>query len=122
MNSIRSRRRRGFPFRAQFFLKAIGCCAGALASLLGWGADNLGDLSLEELMSVSVTSVSKKETRLQDSPAAISVITAEDIRRIGATSIPEALRIVSGLDVARINANEWAVSARGFNSQYAREL
>ncbi|MEY2407473.1 MAG: iron complex outerrane recepter protein [Verrucomicrobiota bacterium] len=83
---------------------------------------SLADLSIEQLMNESVTSVSKKETRLADSPAAITVITAEDIRRIGATTIPEALRIVPGLEVARINASEWAVSSRGFNSQYASKL
>ena len=83
---------------------------------------SLSDLSLEELMNESVTSVSKKETRLADSPAAITVITAEDIRRTGATSIPEALRSVPGVQVARVNANEWAITARGFNSQFANKL
>ena len=82
----------------------------------------LFDLSLEELMNESVTSVSKKETKLSQSPAAIFVIKPEDIRRTGATSIPEALRMVPGLNVARINANEWAVSSRGFNNQYANKL
>ncbi len=82
----------------------------------------LGDLSLEELMQRSVTSVYKKETLLQNSPAAVTVLTEEDIRRSGATSIPELLRMVPGMDVARINENEWAISARGFNSQYATKL
>jgi len=85
-------------------------------------ASQLADLSLEQLMNVSVTSVSKKETKLQDSAAAIFVITSEDLRRIGATSVPEALRMVPGMQVARINANEWAITARGFNSQYANKL
>ena len=83
---------------------------------------NLGDLSLEQLMNESVTSVAKKETKLSQSPAAISVITQEDIRRSGMSSIPELLRTVPGLDVARINANEWAISSRGFNGQYANKL
>ena len=83
---------------------------------------NLGDLSIEQLLNEPVTSVSKKETKLQDSPAAIYVITQEDIRRSGHNSIPEMLRMVPGLDVARINANEWAISSRGFNNEFADKL
>lgn len=100
------------------FLAGANALPGADES----ATNSFADLSLEELMNVSVTSVSKKKTMLADSPAAISVLTSEDIRRMGATSIPEALRAVPGVNVARINANEWAVSARGFNSQYARQL
>jgi iron complex outermembrane receptor protein len=74
----------------------------------------LKQLSLEELMGVEVTSVSKKEEKLFDAAAAIYVITQEDIRRSGATSIPEALRNVPGLEVVRLNANTWQISARGF--------
>lgn len=73
-------------------------------------------------MNESVTSVSKRETKLADAAAAITVITPEDIRRTGVSSIPEALRMVPGLDVARISANEWAIGARGFNLQYAAKL
>jgi iron complex outermembrane receptor protein len=80
------------------------------------------DLSLEELLATEVTSVSKKETSLAESPAAIAVITQEDIRRQGITSLPEALRLVPGLEVARINAHSWAISARGFNGQYSDKL
>jgi iron complex outermembrane receptor protein len=103
-------------------LSALALTAGAAAEAAGNDALSLADLSIEQLMNESVTSVSKKETRLADSPAAITVITPEDIRRTGATTVPEALRIVPGLDVARINANEWAVSSRGFNSQYGNKL
>jgi iron complex outermembrane receptor protein len=77
---------------------------------------------LEELMTVEVTSVSKKEQTLFEAPAAIYVITQEDIRRSGATSIPEALRMVPGVQVARIDANKWAISARGFNNEFANKL
>ncbi len=80
------------------------------------------DLSLEQLVNVKVTSVSKKETELSLSPAAISVVTGEDIRRLGITTIPEALRLVPGMDVARVNGNEWAVNARGFNDEFAKSL
>jgi len=76
---------------------------------------DLANLSLDELTNVKVTSASKKEERLSKAPAAIFVVTSEDIRRGGFTSIPEALRMVPGLYVARINADHWSVSARGFS-------
>src|SRR6267142_773330 len=79
-------------------------------------------LTLEELMDVNVTSVSRKAEPLARTAAAIAVITAEDIRRTGVTSIPEALRLVPGLQVARFNAGSWAISARGFNSTAANKL
>ena len=83
---------------------------------------DLSDLSLEELVNIQVTSVSKKQTDLFRSPAAVYVITQEDIRRSGLNSIPELLRMVPGLDVARIDASHWAIGARGFNDQYANKL
>jgi iron complex outermembrane recepter protein len=83
---------------------------------------DLTQLSLEDLMRIEVTSVSKKGEQLSDAPAAIFVITQEDIRRSGVTSIPEALRMAPGVEVARIDANKWAISARGFNSRFATKL
>lgn len=83
---------------------------------------NFADLNIEELMNVDVTSVSKKETKLNDSPAAISVITQDDIRRLGISTIPDALRLVPGLNVAQIDSSHWAISSRGFNGQYANKL
>ena len=83
---------------------------------------DLTELSLEQLMDIEVTSVSKKEERFFDAPSAVFVITQEDIRRLGATSIPEVLRIVPGLDVAQFDANKWAVSSRGFNKLFATKL
>jgi iron complex outermembrane receptor protein len=85
----------------------------------------LGDLagqSLEDLMNVEVTSVSKKEQKLSRVAAAIFVITKEDIRRSGATNIPDVLRVVPGLDVAQIDANSWAISACGLNEQFSDKL
>src|SRR5438128_1926012 len=79
-------------------------------------------LTLEELLDVNVTSVSRKAESLSKTAAAITVITAEDIRRTGVTSIPEALRLVPGLQVARFNNGSWAISARGFNSTAANKL
>jgi len=92
-----------------------------MASLVA-EAPRLADMSIEELMEISVTSVAKKETSLIESAAAITVITAEDIHQIGAQSIPEALRIVPGINVARINSSNWAISARGFQDQFADKL
>ncbi|WP_067517664.1 TonB-dependent receptor plug domain-containing protein [Endozoicomonas ascidiicola] len=87
--------------------------------------DSLLDLSLQELISLDVpdvTSVSKRKQRLTDSPAAVYVISDEDIRRTGVTSIPEALRMVPGMQVARLNNNTWSISTRGFNYIFANKL
>ena len=86
------------------------------------GSRDLSEISLEDLMNVEVTSVSKKEQKLSQTAAAIHVITQEDIRRSGLTSIPELLRRVPGLHVARIDSNKWAISARGFNSRFANKM
>lgn len=82
----------------------------------------LTQLSLEDLMNVSISSAAKKEQKLGETAAAAYIITQEDLRRSGATSIAEALRMVPGLNVAQINSNSWAVSARGFNSRFANKL
>ena len=83
---------------------------------------DLKKLTLEELMDVNVNAVSRKEEPLGPTPAAVTVITAEDIRRSGVTNIPEALRLVPGVQVARINASSWAISARGFNTQVSNKM
>ncbi len=85
-------------------------------------ASDLTQVSIENLMNVEVTSVSKKEQKLSQVAAAVYVITQEDIRHSGATNIPDLLRMVPGLDVAQINANTWAISSRGFNSEFANKL
>ena len=85
-------------------------------------SQDLTQFSIEELMDIKVTSVNKKSQRLSDSAAAIFVITREDIKRSGATSIPEALRMAPGVNVARIDANKWAVNCRGFNSRFSPSL
>jgi iron complex outermembrane receptor protein len=79
-------------------------------------------ISLEDLMNLKVTSVSKRAQKLADAPAAIFVITQEDIRRSGARSIPEALRMAPGIEVARIDENKWAIGSRGFNGRFANKL
>jgi outer membrane receptor for ferrienterochelin and colicin len=83
---------------------------------------DLTQLRLEDLMRVKVFSVSKHLQPWFQAPAAIYVITGEDIRRSGATSLPEALRLAPGMDVARMNVHAWAVSARGFNSLFSDKL
>ncbi|MGR9053267.1 MAG: TonB-dependent receptor plug domain-containing protein, partial [Gammaproteobacteria bacterium] len=100
---------------------AIAILASTSAAVASEHEDVL-NLSVEELLNVEVTSVSKKAQSLNDAAAAIYVITHEDIKRSGVTSIPEALRMAPGLDVARIDANKWAVSARGFNGRFANKL
>jgi iron complex outermembrane recepter protein len=94
-------------------------------------ADNILNLDLEQLaktpvvvpsMDIPVTSVTKEQSTVGRSAAAVFVITNEMIRRSGATCIPEALRMAPGLDVAQINANAWAISCRGFNSAYSNKL
>ena len=85
-------------------------------------SNDLTGLTLGELSEIEVTTVSKKKQKLSEAASAVFVITQEDIRRSGVTSIPEALRMVPGLQVARIDSNRWAVSSRGFNDQFANKL
>jgi iron complex outermembrane receptor protein len=73
-------------------------------------------------MDVEITSVSKKKETLHDAAAAVFVISGDDVRRLGIREIPEALRIVPGLHVARVNGTSWAVSARGSNTLFANKL
>src|SRR5688500_10220497 len=102
---------------------------GSLALLNVQGADKLSadiatlkTLPLEELLNTEVTSVSRRPERLLDAPSAVQVITSEDIRRSGATSLPEALRLAPNLHVAQIDSRQWAISARGFNSNTSNKL
>lgn len=79
----------------------------------------LRQLELEQLMNLKVSTVSRSESTVGESAAAVFVITQEDIRRSGATTIAELFRRVPGMDVARIDNNKWAISARGFNDRFA---
>src|SRR5882724_11239730 len=83
---------------------------------------DLKKLSVEELMDLEVTSVSKRPEKLSETASAIQVITREDIRRSGASSLPEALRLASNLQVAQKNSHDWGISARGFNTDLANKL
>jgi len=82
----------------------------------------LKKLSLEELMDLEVTSVSKRPEKLSETASAIQVITQEDIRRSGASSLPEALRLASNLQVAQVDSRQYAISARGFSSTTANKM
>ncbi len=84
--------------------------------------EGLFSMSLEELMNLEVTSAFKKPQSIKDTPAAVFVITQEDIRRSGASSIPELLRMVPGVNVAKIDNGNWAVSIRGFNGIFSDKL
>lgn len=79
-------------------------------------------MSVEDLMNMQVTSVSKRSEKVADAPAAVFVITQEDIQNSGARSIPELLRMVPGLEVARIDENKWAIGSRGFNGRFDDKL
>src|SRR6185437_13886091 len=105
-----------------------GCLILAVALLMtipGWSQEpskDLGNQSIEVLMNIEVTSVSKNEQKLSRTASAIFVITQEDIRRSGAMNIRDLLRMVPGLDVAQVNGSTWAISSRGFNDEAANKL
>jgi iron complex outermembrane receptor protein len=83
---------------------------------------NYFDLTLEQLLDTQIISASKKIETVAQAPAAIYVVTSEDILRSGVTNIPDALRMVPGVNVARADSNSWAISIRGFNSTLANKL
>jgi iron complex outermembrane recepter protein len=83
---------------------------------------DLHALSLEDLMDIEVTLTSRSQQRLFDTPSAVYVLTKEDLRRSGATGLPEALRLVPGVEVARLDASKWGVAARGFNGRFANKI
>ncbi|MDA0745793.1 MAG: TonB-dependent receptor [bacterium] len=102
-------------------IAAVGFCL-----LLGpgkiEGVQDLTELGLEELMEIRVTTVSRKEEVQRNAAAAVYVITGDDIRRSGVRSIPEALRMAPGVQVARVDANKWVVTVRGFSGLFANKL
>ncbi|MEX2150420.1 MAG: TonB-dependent receptor [Steroidobacteraceae bacterium] len=102
----------------------LGLCGGLCAAAAAAAPEQPGllDLSIEELSNVRITSASRIEESLHDTPAAVFVITADEIRRSGVTSIPEALRLAPGVEVARRSAHQWSISIRGFNSNLSNKL
>ena len=124
----KSLRDRGAGDRRAVFLARLG-----VTLALSWGVASpspaqtpaprdLTQFSLEDLMDVHVTSVSKRDQKLSKTGAAIYVINREDIRRSGATNIPDLLRMVPGVNVARIDSNQWAISIRGFNTTFSNKV
>jgi iron complex outermembrane receptor protein len=106
---------------AHALVAAMIAASGGI-DVLAQTTTDLALVSLEDLMKIEITSASRKEQRADAVPAAVYVITQDDIRRSGMTTVPELLRLVPGLDVAQINANKWAVSARGFNGLFSNKL
>src|ERR1700704_5447619 len=114
--------------------KKIGSSCGAMSVLVlaaaisttGYAQQpakpDLSQYSLEDLMNVQVTSVSKKARGILKTGAAVYVISQEDIQRSGARNIPDLLRLAPGVDVAQIDANSWAISIRGFNNRLANKV
>lgn len=107
------------------------CKASYLVACMFWaitGAaqdldpDQVKKMSIEDLMDIEVTLVSRAPQKLSEAASAIQVITSDDIKRSGATSVPEALRLASNLQVAQLNSNAWIISARGFNTIFANKL
>jgi len=103
----------------------------ALLTSLGWAVErpvtrqgflDPTQISLEELLKIEVVSLTKRPESRTEAAAAVYVITQDDIRRSGVTSLPEALRLAPGVQVARIDANKWAIGVRGFASRLSRSL
>ncbi|MEO8678406.1 MAG: TonB-dependent receptor [Vicinamibacterales bacterium] len=101
---------------------AVGCLALPSPSLAQGHPRDLSQVSIEELMNIEVTAAGRKRQLVVDVPAAVFVITQDDIRRSGLRTVPELLRLVPGAQVVQINSDKWAVSIRGFNQLYANKL
>src|SRR5215469_7529436 len=104
-------------------LVALAASAGALwAQAVGSPTNDLDKVSVDELFGIQVTSVGRKAEQLSKAPAAVFVLTSEDIRRSGAASIPEVLRNVPGLTVLQVDGRRWVVSARGSARLYSDKM
>ncbi len=109
--------------RLKFLVFIVLCCLTSFSYAAEKSIDShLLDFSIEELMNIEVTTVSRRSQKLTEVSAAVFVITQDDIRRSGATSIPDALRMAPGVQVERVATDKWAVSVRGFNGIYANKL
>ena len=114
--SFSGRRRRLFAAASLVCLGLAGLAAPQARAAEAPSVRDLGQLSLEELTDVQVSSVSKRDEPLSHAAASVYVITREDIRRSGAVSLAEALRLAPNLDVERVNTSQYTITARGFNS------
>lgn len=120
MNKLVSRRLPCFALIASSLLAGAAGVSGQADPLNN--TNTLADFSLEELMQVKVTSVSKRPETLGGAAAAIHLITSDDVRREGFRNLADTLRYVPGMQVAQINSHTWGVSARGFDAEYATKL
>ena len=118
----RTGKTRKWPLTWMWALSFLGLASVASPAFAQQANPGLADLSLEELANLQITSVSRRAERLSDAAASIFAITGDDIRRSGVTSLPEALRLAPNLQVARVDARQYAISARGFNSTTANKL
>src|SRR5947207_5394693 len=123
-SNVRSLKFTSFSKPKLMVLVLIACAGNTLAQTYAASGTplELKKLSLEQLLDIEVTSVSRRPEKLSETASAIQVITQEDIRRSGATSLPEALRLAPNLQVAQVNSHDWAISARGFNNTLANKL
>jgi len=122
---LRKKRTRRWPtllISFGFLLPALAAEEPVATTLTATNKVNIMDMDLTELMKIEVTSPSKRPEKLLNVASAIYVVTGEDIRRSGVTSIPEALRLAPGLEVARQDSHTWAISSRGFNDEFANQL
>ncbi len=102
-------------------IAGLGSAAMASSSLAQNGQD-LGSMSIEDLMKVQVTTASRSKQSLGDVPAAIFVVSKEQIRASGLKTVPEMLRLVPGVQVSQIDGNKWQISIRGFGGRYSNKL
>lgn len=103
-------------------LWTVGPAFPASQTPVAGGSGDLTQLSLEELMNLEVTSVSRKEQAAFDAPAALFIITRDDIRRMGVNSLPEVFAFVPGMEVARVSSSTWAIGVRGYNGVLSDKL
>jgi iron complex outermembrane receptor protein len=110
------------PRKAPTLAVLIGVTLLGAASWTGAQTGDLFEMSIEELGQISVVSMARRAEELTESAAAVYVITAEEIRRSGARTIPDALRLAPGVEVARNGTSSWTISMRGFNSDLSNKL
>jgi iron complex outermembrane receptor protein len=105
-----------------FVAAAVAVTLAPLASAQVVRPADLGGASLEDLMKIQITAASRREQRVEDVPAAVFVLTQDDIRRSGMRTLPELFRLVPGVQVAQLTSSNWAISIRGFNDQFSNKL
>src|SRR5689334_6202935 len=115
---------RDWPVRHLLILLAVLGYASAAAAQGAQAAAPvaLRELSLEQLGSLEVTTVAKQPSEVWRTPAAITVLTQDDIRRSGVTTLPELLRLVGGVQVSRVDSDHWAIGIRGLTSAFSKAL